>query len=109
MAVNKNPFQVLLEQLPAPLRNKYFVALAIFFAMLIFFSKADPITQYRLESTKKQLEEDKEYYSKKIKGAEQERLDLEFNKEKTAREKYYMKKNDEDVFIIVDESKVKKD
>lgn len=107
MAANNNPLQALFNQLPAPVRNKYFVALVVFFAMLIFFSKADPITQWRLESTKNQLEEDKEFYSKKIKEAEQERLNLDLSKEKTAREKYYMKKNDEDVFIIVDEEESK--
>ena len=56
--------------------------------MLIFFSKADPITQVRLENTKNQLQEDKDYYSKKIEDAKQERLDLELNKEKMRLEKF---------------------
>ena len=44
--------------------------------------------------------EDKRFYTEKIEDAEQERLDLDINDEKFAREQYYMKKSNEDVFII---------
>lgn len=46
------------------------------------------------------MKQEKEEYTEKIEQAKKERLDLEVNKEKFAREKYYMKKNNEDVFII---------
>ena len=103
MANYNTPIQDFYENLPAPVKNKFFIALVVFFALMIFFAKADPITQWRLQRTVDQLREDKEYYTKKIEEAKQNRLDLEINKEKYAREKYYMKKKNEDVFIIVDE------
>jgi len=103
MANGRNPLQPLLELIPAPLRNKYFIVLALFFGWMIFFDKHDFLTVWRLQRTVDKLELDKEYYSKKIEESERERADLEENKEKFAREKYYMKKSDEDVFIIVEE------
>ncbi|MCI5080992.1 MAG: hypothetical protein MRY78_04840 [Saprospiraceae bacterium] len=106
MANQKNPFQPLLDKIPVPFRNRYFVALVLFVAWMVFFDKHDMLTQWRLQNSVEKLEEDKVYYSKKIKEAQQERLDLDVNKEKFAREKYYMQKQNEDVFIIVkDEDK----
>jgi cell division protein FtsB len=85
---------------PAPLRNRYFLAIAIFFAWMIFLDKHDILTQWRLQRTVDKLQEDKAFYSQEIEQAEQERLELDINDEKFARERYYMKKSDEDVFII---------
>ncbi len=99
----KDFLQPALERLPAPLRNKYFLILAVFFGWMIFFDKHDVITQWRLQRSVNKLEDDKEFYSRKIEEAEQTRLDLEVNREKFARERYYMKKKDEDVFVIVKE------
>lgn len=100
MAIGKNPLQALIEEIPAPLRNKYFLVLVAFFAWMIFFDKHDFITQWQLQRTVDKLEKDKQYYSKKIEEAEQDRYDLEVNREKFAREHYYLQKSDEDVFII---------
>ncbi|GJM34304.1 MAG: hypothetical protein DHS20C18_33050 [Saprospiraceae bacterium] len=110
MAANNNPLQSLLEQIPPPLRNRYFLVLAVFFAWMIFMDRHDFLTQWKLQKMVNKLEQDKAYYSKEIEAARQERLDLEVNKEKFAREQYYMKKPGEDVFIIVKEDeKNKKD
>lgn len=100
MASGNNPLQALLEEIPAPLRNKYFLVLIAFFAWMIFFDKHDFITQWQLQRTVDKLENDKEFYSKKIKESEQDRFDLEANREKFAREHYYLQKANEDVFII---------
>jgi cell division protein FtsB len=97
-----NSFQAIKEQIPAPLRNKYFLVLTLFFAWMIFLDRHDLVTQWRLQKTVDKLEADKAFYSEKIEEAEQERLDLDINDEKFAREQYYMKKSDEDVFIIVE-------
>jgi cell division protein FtsB len=101
--VKNNPLQDLLRSVPAPLRNKYILVLTLFFAWMIFIDKHDVLTQFKLQRTVKKLEQEKVLYSEQIKAAERERLDLEVNKEKIAREKYFMKKPGEDVFIIVDE------
>lgn len=103
MPASNNPLQAILEQLPAPLRNKYFVVLLLFFGWMIFFDKHDLLTQWRLQRSVDRLQQDIDYYNVKIEKAKQERYDLDINKEKFARERYYMKKRNEDVFIIVEE------
>ncbi len=95
----------ILKRIPKQFRNKYFLLLMFFFAWLTFFTNRDILTNYRLQKIVNSLEEDKEYYTKKIEEAEQERLEQNVNKEKFAREKYYMKKPGEDVFIYVKEEK----
>ena len=99
----RNPLQPLLDQIPKPLRNKYLLVLAVFFFWMIFIDRHDFITQWRLQRAVDQMQEEKELYIEKIEQAKQDRLDLEVNKEKFAREQYYMKKRNEDVFIIEDE------
>ena len=91
------------EIVPGPLRNKYFLALFLFFGWMIFFDKHDILTQWSLQNTVNKLEEDKTYYNEQIEIAKEQQVELEENAEKIAREKYYMKKDNEDVFIIVDE------
>lgn len=104
MANNNFNLQALWTKIPKPIRNKYFIALVIVLAWMIFFDKHDFLTQWRLQRNVNQMEADKEYYSKKIEEAQLERLHQELNKEKFAREKYYMKRNGEDVFIIQGDS-----
>jgi len=89
-----------LQQFFKPFGNKFFLVLVLFFGWMIFFDKHDVLTQFRLQRSVNQLEEDKTYYSEKIQEAYQAKQDLEVNKEKYAREKYFMKKRNEDVFII---------
>jgi hypothetical protein len=88
------------SKLPAPLRNKYFLSLAVFFVLLIFFDRHDLYTQWKLRGSVKRLEHDKAYYEQKIQEARQDQLNIEQNKEHFAREKYHMHKSNEDVFII---------
>lgn len=106
MAINKNPFTPILEKIPTPFRNRYFLVLIMFFAWLIFFDKHDVLTQFRLQQTAQELDAKKVFYREKIKEVRQDRADLFTNSksiEKFAREKYLMKKDDEDVFVIIEE------
>lgn len=100
-----NPFKPLMNQLPKGLRNRYYVVLIVFVLFMLLFDKADFWTQYKLQRSIKNLEKDKVFYQNKLKEVQQERIDMENNKEKFAREHYYMKASDEDVFVI---EKVKK-
>ncbi len=92
------------KSLPAPLRNRYFLTAALFIGFMVFFDRHDILTQWRLQRSVNKLEMDKQFYEDKIEEAEQERLDMEVNQEQFARERYFMQKNNEDVFIIVDEN-----
>ena len=103
MAVRNNPFKPIIKQIPAPLRNKYFLVLAVFITWMIFFDKHDILTQWRLQQTLNKMEEDKAYYEDKIKEAWQDKQDIENDKEKFAREHYHLQKDNEDVYLILPE------
>jgi hypothetical protein len=92
------------NKLPPPLRNRYFLTAVAFVAFMVFFDRHDLLTQVRLQSTVNKLEDDRVFYEEKIQEAEFERLDMDVNKERFARERYFMQKNDEEVFIIVDDN-----
>lgn len=73
---------------------------------LLFFDRYDFVTQYNTVQELKKLEEEKQYYLSEIAKNEQDLKLLKENPvylEQYAREKYLMKKSDEDVFIIVDD------
>jgi cell division protein FtsB len=70
----------------------------------IFFDQESLIVQYNLTSLKSGLEQQKEYYQSEIKKDEAAINTLQNDTvflEKYAREKYFMKKDNEDVFVIV--------
>jgi cell division protein DivIC len=87
------------------LKNKLVLTLAGFIIWIGFFSQYSLIDQRKLGKNLNQLKQEKEYYIDQI-GRDSTRLhelttDNE-NLEKFAREQYYMKKANEDVFVIVD-------
>ncbi|MBK9335886.1 MAG: hypothetical protein IPM98_04620 [Lewinellaceae bacterium] len=100
MALPSNPWQALWQRLPAPLQNRYYLALLVFFFLLIFLDKHSMWTQWRLHRAQQRLEADRAYYEQKILEAKEEAEDFELTKEKFAREHYYMKRANEDVYII---------
>lgn len=89
--------------MPAPLQNKYYLTLVIFLFIMVFLDRHSIWTQWKLWRAQKQLELDRSYYQGKIKEAKEEAEDFELTKEKFAREHYYMKRADEEVFIIQEE------
>ncbi|TAK33985.1 MAG: hypothetical protein EPO28_16700 [Saprospiraceae bacterium] len=100
-----NPLHILLNRLPKPLRNKYILALLVFSALMIFLDKHDLLTQLKLGRSLNRLEQDTAYYKGKIKEAKADQQNIENNKEKFAREKYYMHKSDEEVFVVPEKEK----
>ncbi len=100
MALPTNPWQSLWQRLPAPLQNRYYLTLVVFFFIMIFLDRHSLWTQFRLHRAQQRLENDKSFYEQKIKEAEEEAEDFELTKEKFAREHYYMKRRNEDVYII---------
>ena len=93
----------LLTDIFSKLRNKYVVALCVFVVIMLFLDKSDLFTQIARTRQLKQLEQSKEYYIAKI---AEERTELEKLKsnpatlEKYAREKYLMKRDNEDLFLV---------
>lgn len=103
MALSSTPWQALWKRLPAPLQNRYYLTLVIFFFIMVFLDRHSLWTQWRLWRAQKQLETDRAFYQEKIKEAREEADDFEDTKEKFAREHYYMKRPNEEVFIIQEE------
>ena len=71
---------------------------------LLFFDKNDVMTQYDLIQKCKKLTKEKEYYVAEIENNRTNLNDLRTNRkslETFSREKYLMKKDNEDVFIFV--------
>ncbi|MFN5168450.1 MAG: FtsB family cell division protein [Cyclobacteriaceae bacterium] len=87
-------------------KNFYFSAGLFFIVWLAFFDSNDLVSRFRMSRKLNHLESEKEYYQEKIKEVEKDRHELMTNQElleKFAREKYLMKKDTEDIFIIADE------
>jgi len=71
---------------------------------LVFFDKNDVFTQYDLIKKCRKLNAEKEYYVKEIANNKEELSELKENSktlEIFAREKYLMKKDNEDLFVFV--------
>ena len=100
MAVRNNPFKPITRGIPAPLRNKYFLVLVFFSMWMIFFDKHGLYDNWGLSQKVNQMEADRNYYIERIEEVKEDRKDLHNNIEKYGRENYFMKKDNEDVFIF---------
>jgi len=88
------------------LQNKYFLATAVFVTWMLFFDRNDLMSQYEYRSEVNKLEEEKEFYIRETAQVKKDLEELTTDKkqlEKFAREKYLMKKDNEDVFVIIPE------
>lgn len=93
----------LLTHLPAWLRNKYFISFAAFAVIIFFLDKNDLFTQYGRHQELRKLQQSRHHYTTQIASERKELEALKTNPatlEKYAREKYLMKRDDEELFII---------
>ncbi|MFM9008448.1 MAG: FtsB family cell division protein [Bacteroidota bacterium] len=92
-----------IDRIPAWLKNKYALTFIAFLIWMAFFDRNDFIVQYRYRSELKALEADKAYFTEQIAQNKRDMEDLMSDPEhleKYAREKYLMKKDNEDIFLI---------
>jgi len=102
---------VLMQRLLDLFKNKYFLISAVFIVWLIFFDRNDLLSQYEYRQQLNKLKEEHEFYTQETAKVRQQLNELTSNKEKLekfAREKYLMKKPDEDIFVIIKEKKEEK-
>jgi cell division protein FtsB len=88
------------------LKNKYFIVTLAFLVWLIFFDNYNLLSRGKTKKTLNDLQLQKKYYLHEIEKNKQEILELKTdtaNLEKFAREKYLMKKDGEEVFVIGEE------
>lgn len=84
----------------ATLWNKYFIVTAAFLSWMLFFDKNSFPANYKLGQSIDRLEEEKSKYDLLIVQARKEKLEIDENKEKYARERYLMHKENEDIIVI---------
>ena len=84
------------------LKNSYAIIIIIFFILMIFFDSNSILVHNELNNDINDLNNQKEYYKNEI-----ERDNIELNQiktdsglEKYAREKLFMKRDNEEIFII---------
>ncbi|RBL93886.1 FtsB family cell division protein [Chitinophaga flava] len=90
-------------KLPRYVKNKFFITGVAFVIWIAFLDKTNLMYQYQFQSEVNKLENQKDFFIKEIKQTKEEQQELLSSPEKLekfAREKYYMKKDNEDLFII---------
>ena len=98
--------QKVLKRVLPLFKNKYLLTFLIFLIWITFFDQNNLVDRVRQMSRHEELQEKKKFYRQKIKEDSVKLHQLKTNEENLeefAREEYYMKKEDEDIFIIVEE------
>jgi cell division protein DivIC len=96
----------MLKKFPPAFRNFYIVTGLCFLVWMLFLDSNDLISRFKLSAKLRNLDREKAYYQEKIADVEKDRHELMTDRElleKFAREKYLMKKETEDIFIIQEE------
>ncbi|MBL4593963.1 MAG: septum formation initiator family protein [Flavobacteriales bacterium] len=94
------------DKIPNWLKNRYAFSILLFVLWISFGDQNDFMTQYSYHSELKTLMGEKEYYQQAIKKTSRELNDLTKNPatlEKFARENYFMKRENEEVFVFTTE------
>lgn len=91
--------------------NKYVLILVLFIVWMFFFDANSYLTHHELDSDIEVLEDNAEFYQKEIENDKAfiKKMEDKEEMEKFAREKYYLKKENEDIFIIENQDSIKKE
>lgn len=85
------------------IENKYPITFSLFFVWVLFFDGNSAIFMYKQYNELKNLKIQEAYLTKDIIDMKQQKEDLFSNDEKLekyARENYFFKKDDEDIYVI---------
>lgn len=86
--------------------NKYWISTSVLFVLLAFVDQYNFRAHYKLIKELRTLKREKAFFQEEIKKDStlyQDLFENEENLEKFAREKYKMKKPNEDIFLIIEE------
>ena len=86
-------------RVPGILKNRYAITFACFMVYLTFFDHYSLIKRHQLDETLRDLQEEKAQYAAAIEEAQTLEATIKADGERFARERYYMKRADEDVYI----------
>jgi cell division protein FtsB len=90
------------------IKNKFFLVTVAFVIWMTFFDKNDLFSQYDYHQQLNKLKQEQVFYETETTKVNKDLDELTSDKaklEKFAREKYLMKKDNEDIFVIVHEKK----
>lgn len=90
------------------LKNKYVLTISVFTIWMLFFDQNNMVDRMKMSGEIRQLEDEREYYREQIKKDSTRLHELTTdrdNLEKYAREQFLMKKENEDVFVVIEEKK----
>ncbi|WP_406684738.1 septum formation initiator family protein [Seonamhaeicola sp. MEBiC1930] len=92
-----------------PFKNIFILILVAFAVWMLFFDTNSWLIHHELNTDIEDLENEKEYYKKEIEKDNEniKKLSTEEGLEKFAREEYYMKRENEEIFIIEYEDSLK--
>jgi cell division protein FtsB len=95
----------------ALIKNKYFLATVAFMLLLVLNERNSILDQYRYQVELNETRAKHDFYLKEIERLKKEKFELlgdPSKVEKFAREKYFMKRDDETVFIMEKDSLIQK-
>ncbi|QXV65324.1 septum formation initiator family protein [Mucilaginibacter sp. 21P] len=90
------------------IKNKFFLVTVAFVIWMVFFDKNDVFSQYEYRQQLNKLKQEQGFYKTETEKVKNDLNELSSDKaklEKFAREKYLMKKDNEDVFVILHDKK----
>lgn len=92
-----------------PFKNIFLLIFVVFVIWMLFFDTNSWLIHHELNTEMEDLENEREYYKKEIKKDKKDlkKLGTDEGLEKFAREEYYMKRENEDIFIIEYEDSLK--
>lgn len=92
-----------MERTVSLMKNKFLIAGVAFLVWMCFFDRYDFATQYGYQKERNKLEYEKGYYTSEIENLERSIKDAQYNPseiQRIAREKYKMKRDNEDIYVI---------
>lgn len=91
--------------------NKYMLIAILFLGWMIFFDANSYLIHRELDNDINALKDNAEFYQKEIDKDKSfiQKMDDGEEMEKFAREKYYLKKENEDIYIIENKDSIKKE
>lgn len=87
------------------LKNKYILTISVFVIWMLFFDQNNMVDRMKMSGEIRQLEQDEQYYLEQIRKDSTRFHELTTDKdnlEKYAREQFLMKKENEDVFLVIE-------
>lgn len=85
--------------------NKYFITILVFAAWMIFFDSNNILTRQRMQQKLNELNQEKDFFLQEIRNDStllKQLMTDSARLERFAREKYLMKKDKEDLFLVLD-------